>query len=70
MGSGTALAIVKALELLSLALTVGPQAYSQAQQAVAKLREMVEQGRDPTTEEMAAIDQEIAALRSVLHKPI
>lgn len=70
MSAATAMAIVKGLEVLSLALTAGPQAYAAAQASIAKLKVMVAEGRDPTEAENAELDSELAALRSVLHKPI
>lgn len=70
MGSGTALIIVKLLEVLSLGLTLAPQIRSQFDRDMTLLKQMVAEGRDPTDDEMAALDKDIADLRDILHRPI
>jgi len=70
MSQGVALLLIKLLEVLSLGLVVGPQIKRQFDKDVGLLKQMVEEGRDPTPSESADIDSDIDKLREELHKPI
>lgn len=70
MGSGTVLLLVKALEVLSLGITVAPTVRAEFDKSMVVLNRAVAEGRDPTPAEMAVVDKGIATLRAALHKPI
>ena len=70
MGAGTIILLLKSLELLSLGLTVIPAVRAEFDKSMEVLNRAVAEGRDPTPEEVAKIDDAIALLRTDFHKPI
>ena len=70
MGSGTLILLVKAVELLSLGLTVAPAVQAEFNKSMGVLNRAIAEGRDPTPEEVAEVDKAIDLLRSEFHKTI
>jgi len=67
MGS-TALLILRALEILPAVLAQGGLAAMSWRSSVARVKAMVEEGRDPTEEEWEALNAELDDLQTGLHR--
>lgn len=55
MTPATALLVIRVLDLLAFALLKGPEVKARYDRAVAKIRELIEEGREPTPEEFAEV---------------
>jgi hypothetical protein len=62
MSPSSALLIIRLIDLLALGMTVAPEIMARYSALRDKVRQMVEEGRDPTPEEWAAMDAETSDL--------
>lgn len=67
MSQAQALLLLKLLDLAIAGISAAPDVIARVRQGRSKLEAMIQEGRDPTPDEMAEIDADIAGLRERLH---
>jgi len=61
MNPATALLLIRVLDLLAFAVLKGPEVKARYDRAITKIRELIEQEREPTSEEFAEVLAESGA---------